>query len=192
MSTPRRELISQLFHAALQRPSAERSAFLREACEDDPDLQKELESLLPYDVAAARVLDTAASHRSPSNTDRNLLFAVLALQADVLDADQFVKGCLLWTSRKHVAIGDLLTELGWITPIDRADVERLVDRKVKRHGGDPKAELAAVAVIPPLKRSLAALQDEDIKRSLADLRLPMPRRPWRSTRSKRTVPSAIR
>jgi PAS domain S-box-containing protein len=104
------------------------------------------------------------------DTDRNLLFAVLALQADVLDADQFVKVCTLWSSRKQVPIADLLIELGWITAFDRADVERLVHRKVKRHGGDPKAGLAAVA--NDLKRSLAAVQDEDIQRSLAELPAP--------------------
>jgi hypothetical protein len=79
------------------------------------------------------------------NTDRNLLFGVLALQADVLDADQFIKACTLWTTRKHVPLADLLIELGWITPGDKADVERLVERKLKRHGGDPKAGLGAVA-----------------------------------------------
>jgi PAS domain S-box-containing protein len=104
------------------------------------------------------------------DTDRNLLFAVLALQADVLDADRFVKICTLWTSRKQVPIADLLIELGWITPVDRADVDRLVHRKVNKHGGDPKAGLAAVA--NDLKRSLAAVQDEDIQRSLAELPAP--------------------
>ena len=104
------------------------------------------------------------------NTDRNLLFGVLALQADVLDADQFIKICTLWTTRKHTALGDLLIELGWITPTDRADVERLLERKLKRHGGDPRAGLAAVG--DDVKRSLAALQDGDIQRSLCDLPAP--------------------
>ena len=88
------------------------------------------------------------------NTDRNLLFGVLALQADLIDADQFIKVCTLWTTRKHTALGDLLIELGWITPTDRADVERLLERKLKRHGGDPRAGLADVS--DDVKRSLAA------------------------------------
>jgi hypothetical protein len=71
---------------------------------------------------------------------------------------------------EQVPIADLLIELGWITALDRADVERLLDRKVKRHGGDTKAGLAAVA--NDLKRSLAAVQDEDIQRSLAELPAP--------------------
>jgi PAS domain S-box-containing protein len=104
------------------------------------------------------------------NTDRNLLFAVLALQADVLDADQFIEVCTLWTTRKQTALADLLIELGWITPTDRADVERLVARKLKKHGGDPRAGLSVVA--DDVKRSLAALQDDDIQRSLCGLAAP--------------------
>ncbi len=100
------------------------------------------------------------------NPDRNLLFAVLALQADVLDSDRFIKACTLWTTRKQTDIADLLIELGWITPTDREDVERLVERKLKRHGGDPRPGLAAVA--DDVKRSLAALHDDDILRSLCD------------------------
>jgi PAS domain S-box-containing protein len=101
------------------------------------------------------------------NADRNLLFGVLALQADVLDADQFIKACMLWTARKQTPLADLLIELGWLTPTDRADVERLVERKLKKHGGDPRPGLAAVR--DDVKRSLAALQDDDIQRSLCDL-----------------------
>jgi hypothetical protein len=39
-------------------------------------------------------------------TDRNLLFAVLALQADFLDADQCIKVCTLWTTRKQTPLAD--------------------------------------------------------------------------------------
>src|SRR5687767_14236177 len=98
------------------------------------------------------------------DADRNLLFGVLALQADVIDADQFIKICALWTTRKQVALGDLLIELGWITPIDKTDVERLLERKLKRHSGSPRAGLAAVD--DNVKRSLAALGDVDINQSL--------------------------
>jgi eukaryotic-like serine/threonine-protein kinase len=67
------------------------------------------------------------------DTDRNLLFGVLAMQADVLDADHFIKACTLWTTRKEVSLPDLLIELGWITPADRADVDRLLERKLQKH-----------------------------------------------------------
>lgn len=101
------------------------------------------------------------------DTDRNLLFGVLALQADVLDADHFIKACTLWTARKEVPLPDLLIELGWITPTDRADVNRLLQRKLQKYHGNPKAGLAAIAA--DVKHSLVALRDDDILRSLGDL-----------------------
>jgi hypothetical protein len=101
------------------------------------------------------------------DTDRNLLFGVLALQADLIDGDQFVKACTLWTARKDVPLPSLLIELGWITPTDRADVERLLERKLKKYGGDARVGLADVS--DHIKRSLASLQDDDIQRSLAEL-----------------------
>jgi PAS domain S-box-containing protein len=99
------------------------------------------------------------------DTDRNLLFGVLALQADLIDRQQFIEACLLWTSRKDVPLADLLVERGWIVADDKAHVEYLLGRKLTRHGGDPRASLAALP--DDVKRSLAALPDEDIQRSLA-------------------------
>jgi serine/threonine-protein kinase len=94
------------------------------------------------------------------DTDRNLLFGVLALQADLIDSRQFVEACTLWATRKHVPLADLLLERGWIVPADRAHLEYLLERKLQRGGG-----LANLA--DDVKRSLAALDDGDIQRSLA-------------------------
>jgi serine/threonine-protein kinase len=100
------------------------------------------------------------------DTDRNLLFGVLALQTDLIDAQQFIEACLLWTSRKDVPLADLLVERGWIMPDDRAHVEYLLGRKLHKHGGDPRASLAAIP--DNVKRSLASLP-QDIQHSLAGL-----------------------
>ena len=61
METPRRELLSRLYHAALECPPEERSAFLKDACAGDATLQGELESLLRYEPAAGRFLDIPAA-----------------------------------------------------------------------------------------------------------------------------------
>jgi PAS domain S-box-containing protein len=98
-------------------------------------------------------------------TDRNLLFGVLALQADLIDPQQFIEACLLWTSRKDVPLADLLIERGWIVAADRAHLDYLLERKLRKHGGDARASLAAIP--DDVKRSLAALGDDDIQRSLA-------------------------
>jgi serine/threonine-protein kinase len=102
------------------------------------------------------------------DTDRNLLFAVLALQADLLDRDQFIQACTLWAGRKDTPIAELLVELGWLTPADRADAERLLDRKLKKHRGNARAGLAEAAALD-LRASLASLGDPDVERSVAAL-----------------------
>jgi len=102
------------------------------------------------------------------DTDRNLLFAVLALQADLLDRDRFVQACTLWTARKDTPIADLLVAQGWLTPQDRADVQRLLDRKLHKHGGDARASLAEAAG-PAARGALASVADPDVEQSLACL-----------------------
>lgn len=135
----------------------------------------------PYPIAS--IFSQHGKHRTPLinsflylksrpvevslDTDRNLLFGVVALQADLLDADQFIQACTLWTTRKEVPLADLLVELGWLTAEDKSDVERLLDRKLKKHAGSLKNSLAAVT--DNIKRSLAALGDADIQQSLVSL-----------------------
>jgi PAS domain S-box-containing protein len=104
------------------------------------------------------------------DTDRNLLFGVLALQADLLDNDQFAEACSAWAARKETPLADLLLERGWLTAEDRGHVEYLLERKLKKHGGDAHASLAAIP--DDIKRVLATIEDDDIQRSLA--RGPLP------------------
>jgi PAS domain S-box-containing protein len=101
------------------------------------------------------------------DTDRNLLFGVLALQADLIESYQFVEACALWTARKNVPLAELLIERGWIQPTDRVHLDYLLERKLKKHEGVAGATLAALP--NDVKRSLAALEDSDIHHSLSDL-----------------------
>jgi serine/threonine-protein kinase len=102
------------------------------------------------------------------NTDRNLLFAVLALQADLLDRERFVLACTLWASRKTTPIADLLIEQGWLTPAGKDVVDQLIDLKLKKHGGDVQASLAEAAGAG-VRGALASIADIDVERSLAAL-----------------------
>jgi tetratricopeptide (TPR) repeat protein/tRNA A-37 threonylcarbamoyl transferase component Bud32 len=105
---------------------------------------------------------------SPVDTDRNLLFGVLALQADLLDRDRFIQACALWAARKDIPLADLLVEQGWLTAQDRSDVERLLDRKLQKHGGDARASLAEAAG-PTVRGALASVADRDVEQSLVSL-----------------------
>jgi PAS domain S-box-containing protein len=94
----------------------------------------------------------------------NFLFGVVALEVGLLDARQFVEACALWTTRKDVLLADLLIERGWIEPADRSHVEYLVGRKLHKHKADSRTSL--VAIDNEIKRSLAALDDPDLQRSV--------------------------
>src|SRR5262249_16586234 len=100
------------------------------------------------------------------DTDRNLLFGVLALQADLIDPDQFVKACTLWSAQKATPLAELLVKEGWLTPEDRADVEKFLDRKLRKHKGDAHASLAE-ATPDSIRHSLAGITDDDVRQSLS-------------------------
>src|SRR5262249_34938160 len=103
-----------------------------------------------------------------ASTDHNLLFGVLALQADLIDNTRFVDACAAWAARKDTPLADLLIERGWITPADRADVDRLLERKLRRYGGDTQVTLASVAG-PVLRPALPTVDDLSVQQSLAEL-----------------------
>jgi serine/threonine-protein kinase len=105
------------------------------------------------------------------DTDRNLLFGVLALQADLLDPDRFAEACAAWAVRKDTPLADLLVERDWLTPADRADVERLLERKLKKHHGDARASLAEVRS-DRIARSLTTVTDPGLRASLAGITTP--------------------
>jgi TolB-like protein len=63
--TERWHLVESLFELALQRPPAERASYLRDACANDPDLYRDVESLLaksPADEPAHAWAAAAAVH----------------------------------------------------------------------------------------------------------------------------------
>ncbi|HLN30630.1 MAG TPA: protein kinase [Gemmataceae bacterium] len=100
------------------------------------------------------------------DTDRNLLFGVLALQADLLSPGQFAEACSAWAGRKETPLADLLVERGWLSPVDRADVDKLLQRKLAKHGGNAKASLAELTT-DEVRQSLAGLNDPVVRESLA-------------------------
>jgi serine/threonine-protein kinase len=102
------------------------------------------------------------------DADRNLLFGVLALQADLLDADRFAEACTAWSVRKDTPLADLLVQRGRLRPDERAHVEFLLDRKLQKHGGDPRSGLADAAS-QRVRLTLDSLTDPDVRHTLTAL-----------------------
>ncbi len=58
MNSDRLARIEEIYHAVLELPLEQRSDFLKETCECDDELLKEVESLLPFSNAASNLIDT--------------------------------------------------------------------------------------------------------------------------------------
>ena len=51
---------SEIYHAALLRPTPDRDTFVREACGDDEALRRDVESLLAIDGSAQHLMNSPA------------------------------------------------------------------------------------------------------------------------------------
>jgi tetratricopeptide (TPR) repeat protein/tRNA A-37 threonylcarbamoyl transferase component Bud32 len=108
---------------------------------------------------------------SPARSaDRNLLFGLLALQMDFLSRDQLLEAMNAWMLEKYVSLGEILCRRGVLADDDRTDIERLVEKYVKRHGGDAQASLAALRVEPAVCQELARLDDAEVRATIVSLR----------------------
>lgn len=102
------------------------------------------------------------------DTNHSLLSGVLALQIDLIDEQQFVEACRRWTAKTDVVLTDILIESGWITRIDESEINRFVERRLKKHNGDAQASLAA-ALDHKTRYTLPQIVDLDVERSLVGL-----------------------
>src|SRR5262249_49743445 len=116
-----------------------------------------------------RPLSPACGSEAPlMDTDRNLLFAVLALQADMIDRERFVQACTIWAAREDRPIADLLVARGWLTPGDKGVIDLLIECKLRKHGGDLRASLAEAASAEA-RDALTTVADAEVRDSLVVL-----------------------
>lgn len=102
------------------------------------------------------------------NTDQNLLFGVLALQLDLIDVQQFAELCCMWAACKERGLADLLVERNWISADDRSEVQRLMDRKLRRKQGDVRQALSDAAG-PQIRDVLHGVGDAAVEQTLSEL-----------------------
>ena len=84
------------------------------------------------------------------DTDRDLLFGVVAFQRGAVDADRLAETCAAWVTEPTLPLANVLVDRGLMTAEQRAEVERVVANKLDAHGGDPRATLAANLDSPSL------------------------------------------
>ena len=109
---------------------------------------------------------------STSQSDRNVLFGVLALQMEFITQSGLIAALQAWTLQKSRPLGELLVELGHMSAEDRAALEPMVDRHVARHGGSAEQSLAALSSVSDLAAELRELNDGDLQHSLQHVAAP--------------------
>ena len=103
-----------------------------------------------------------------AETDRNLLFGLIAMQSDLIEMRQFVDACTLWGSRKDSSLADILVEHGWLLSDDRQHVDYLLTRRMEKAGGDANKSLAGMPDV--VKVALESINDRGIRDSLGTVR----------------------
>lgn len=98
-------------------------------------------------------------------TDRNVLFAVLALRAGLIDADQFAAACDRWSPERKRPLANLLVQPGGLNGQDQQHVEYLLERHTQQHGSAEKA-LAALADAS-VRSAIAGVRDPELRDWLA-------------------------
>ena len=103
------------------------------------------------------------------DTDRNLLFGLLALQNGLIDQVKLVAAFQAWTLDKGRPLADHLVVRGDLDADDRSAVLALVARHLKKHGDSIENSLAAIPAGPSTRQSLLSIADHDIGASLTIL-----------------------
>src|SRR5262245_44615373 len=104
-----------------------------------------------------------------AETDRHLLFGLLALQTGLIQQAQLVAAFHAWTCDKSRPLGDHLIELGYLNAAQRAAIEALAALHVEANGGDVERSLAAIPTGRSTRESLARVGDAEVEASLAQL-----------------------
>ena len=103
---------------------------------------------------------------APVNSDRNLLFGLLALQVGLIDQGQLVAAFQAWTRVKGNALADHFIDRGDLDTDQRGVIEAVVGLHVKKHGGDVEKSLAAVSVYKSTLESLLLIGGPAVEATL--------------------------
>ena len=105
--------------------------------------------------------------RPESDTGRNLLFGVLALQNNFIGRDDLLGAFATWVASKARLLAEILVDRGALDESRRALLEALVAEHLKQHGGDTEASLAAVSSLGSVREDLERHDDIGLQASLA-------------------------
>src|SRR4051794_30727973 len=111
---------------------------------------------------------------SHSQSDRNLLFGILALQMDFIGRDALIAAMNNWVLDKSRSLGQVLVAQGALDADTRALLETLVQKHLELFDNDAGRSLAALRPLDAAQAELQEIADSDLQASMAYL-LPTPR-----------------
>jgi len=106
------------------------------------------------------------------DTERSLLFGVVAFQNGAVDAAGLAETYKAWAAERTLPLADLFVNRGLITDEQRIAVEKMVVNELEIHGGDPRAALEATID----GRSLDAIRDIAVSNGSLEAKLNLPSR----------------
>ena len=101
------------------------------------------------------------------DTNRHLLFGLLALQTGIINQGQLVAAFQAWTQDKFKSLADHLEGRGDLTATKRSVLEALAAVHLESHGGDVEQSLAAVPTNRSARAKLAGIGEPDIESTLS-------------------------
>jgi len=70
-----------------------------------------------------------------ANTDKNLLFGLIAFQNGYITMEQFMEAGAIWNKDPNRQLAEILLELKYIEDVERHNIQGIVDDRVRRLGG---------------------------------------------------------
>ncbi len=107
---------------------------------------------------------------SQPETNRNLLFAIMAVQMDFVPRDAMFSAMFAWTERKELPLGQILVDRGELSHARRALLDQLLDEHIKAHANDPARSLQALSSTDGVAEVLTRIPDVELQTSLGHLR----------------------
>jgi serine/threonine-protein kinase len=101
--------------------------------------------------------------------DRNILFALIALQMDFITRDQLLDAVHAWMQHETTPLGAILRERSILSERRASLLEQMVEEHVAQHGGEARASLAALRVEEEVWKDLEEIEDRQMHTSPATL-----------------------
>src|SRR4051794_24828067 len=97
--------------------------------------------------------------RTGTDTSRDLLLGLLALQNDFIDRDALLAAFNTWVADRSRGLGQILLKRGALSPGRHTLLQALVAEHIRLHGDDTRRSLRALGPIGPVRDDLSRVAD---------------------------------